>query len=146
MIGIGDLYLAQEDGELPTMLAVGSAPGESGVSLFGPRFRGGRHFSATAHLIWFVSPVRIECRRADRALRYEAPAGSLGICPARTDCDTDAEESVGVAVDPDRMALAAVGPLNVEDRLCDSGLAGELEDQREVAIDLRISTARSVAA
>jgi hypothetical protein len=34
----------------------------------------------------------------------------------------------------------------VEDRPCDSGLAGELEDQWEVIIDLRISTARSVAA
>jgi hypothetical protein len=46
MMGIGELYLAQEDGGLPTTLAAGSAPGESGVSVLSLRFRGDVHFSA----------------------------------------------------------------------------------------------------
>jgi hypothetical protein len=36
MIGIGDVYLAQEDGGLPTSVAAGIPPGESGVSIFQP--------------------------------------------------------------------------------------------------------------
>ena len=47
MTGNGELYLAQEDGGLPTTLAAGSARGESGVSVHSMRFRGGAHFSAT---------------------------------------------------------------------------------------------------
>jgi hypothetical protein len=87
-IGIGALYLAQGDGGLPTTSAAGSAPGESGVSVFSLRFCGGMHFGATTqqHLIWFASPVRIDCRIAGRTLRHEAPAGSLVICPAGADC------------------------------------------------------------
>jgi AraC family transcriptional regulator len=58
-------------------MAVGSAPGESGVSVFSLRFRGGLHFSATTqqHLIWFGSPVRIDCRIADRTLRQRRRQG-----------------------------------------------------------------------
>ena len=112
MIESGAFYLAQEDGGLPTTLAAGRAPGESGVSVFSLRFRGGMHFSATTqqHLIWFASPVRIDCRIAGRTLRHEAPAGSLAICPAGIDCGADAEESVDallVAIDPCHLALAA---------------------------------------
>jgi hypothetical protein len=33
MLGIDEGHLAQEDGSLPTTLAAGSAPGESGVSV-----------------------------------------------------------------------------------------------------------------
>jgi AraC family transcriptional regulator len=122
MIGIGERCLAQEDGGLPTMLAAGSAPGESGVSVFSLRFRGGLHFSATTqqHLIWFVSPVRIECRIADRTLWHPAPPGSLAICPAGTDCAGDAEESVDallVAIDPGQLALAAAEGSALEARL-----------------------------
>jgi AraC family transcriptional regulator len=112
MIGIGELNLAQGDGGLPTTLAAGSAAGESGVSVLGLRFHGGVHFSATTqqHLIWFVSPVCIDCRMADRTLRHEAPAGSLAICPAGIDCAADAEENADallVAIDPGQLALAA---------------------------------------
>jgi AraC family transcriptional regulator len=111
-IGIGALYLAQGDGGLPTTSAAGSAPGESGVSVFSLRFCSGMHFGATTqqHLIWFASPVRIDCRIAGRTLRHEAPAGSLAICPAGADCGADAEESVDallVAIDPGQLALAA---------------------------------------
>ena len=121
-IGISALYLAQGDGGLPTTLATGSAPGENGVSVFSLRFRGGLHFSATPrqHLIWFGSPVRIDCRIAGRTLRHEAPAGSLAICPAGLDCGADAEESVDalvVAIDPAQLALAAAESLALEAQL-----------------------------
>jgi hypothetical protein len=121
-IEIGALYLAQEDGGLPTTLAAGSALGESGVSVFSLRFRGGLHFSATPrqHLIWFGSPVRIDCRIAGRTLWHKAPAGSLAICPAGIDCGADAEASVDalvVAIDPGRLALAAAEALALEAQL-----------------------------
>jgi AraC family transcriptional regulator len=106
--------LTQQDGGLPTTLAAGRAPGESGVSVLGLRFRGSVHFSATSrqHLVWFqTSPrVRFECRIADQALRHEPPTGSLAICPAGADCAADAEGSVDailVAVHPGQLALAA---------------------------------------
>jgi AraC family transcriptional regulator len=122
MIGIGDLHLVQEDGGLPTTLAAGSAPGESGVSIFRLRFRGGVHFSAITqqHLIWFVSPVRVDCRIAGRTLQHGAAAGSLAICPAGSDCAADAEESVDallVAIDPGQLALAAAEASALEAQL-----------------------------
>src|ERR1700732_2597659 len=112
MIGVAGFNLTQGNGGLPTTLTAGSAPGESGISVLSLRFRGGAHFSATTqqHLIWFVSPVRVDCRMAGRTLRHEAPAGSLAICPAGIDCAADAEESVHallVAIDPGQLALAA---------------------------------------
>jgi AraC family transcriptional regulator len=122
MAGIGELSLMQEDGGLPTTLAAGSAAGESGVSVLSLQFRGGVHFSATTqqHLIWFVSPVRIECRMADRTLRHEAPPGSLAICPAGIDCAADAEESVDafiIAIRPGQLALAAAESSALEAQL-----------------------------
>jgi AraC family transcriptional regulator len=81
-----------------------------------PVARQAAHISAIArqHQIWFVSPVRIACRLADRTLRHDAPAGSLAICPAGIDCAGDAEGSFNaliVAIDPSKLALAAAeGP------------------------------------
>jgi len=103
-------------------LAVCSAPGESGVSVLSLRFRDGAHFSATTqqHLVWFVSPVRVDCRMAGRTLRHEAPAGSLAICPAGIDCAADAEECVDallVAIDPGQLALAAAEDSALEAQL-----------------------------
>ena len=111
-MGTGDLYLAQEDGTPPTILVHGRAPGESGVSVVSLRFHGGLHYRATTqqHLVWFQSPVRIECRMADQTLGHQAPAGSLAICPEGIDCAADAKESADaiiVAVDPGHLALAA---------------------------------------
>jgi AraC family transcriptional regulator len=135
MTAIGELTLAQEDGGLPTTLAAGSAPGESGVSILSMRFRGGAHFSATPrqHLIWFQmsSQACFECRIAGRALRHEPPAGSLAICPAGADCAADAGASVDailVAIDPSQFALAAAEDSALEARLverlsgCDQAL------------------------
>jgi AraC family transcriptional regulator len=70
--GLGALDAAQEDAGLPTVLANGSAPGESGVSILSVRFAGGMHFTAMPqrHCVWFQMPqLRIERRMAGRALR-----------------------------------------------------------------------------
>jgi AraC family transcriptional regulator len=113
MMEIGEYSLAQKDGGLPTMLATGSAPGESGVSILSVRFQDGVHFNGTSqqHLILFrMSQVRIECRKAGRAVSLKPPAGSLGIVPAGMDTVADADESLDgifVAVDPGQLALAA---------------------------------------
>ena len=136
MIETGASYLVQADGESPTTLVAGSAPGESGVSVVGLRFRGGLHFSATPHqhLIWFASPVRFDCRIAGRTLAHEAPAGSLAICPAGSDCGADAEESVNallVAIDPGRFALAAA-----EDSALEAHLNERLSGYDQVLLDL----------
>jgi AraC family transcriptional regulator len=122
MLGISEFYLAQEDGGLPTTLAAGSAPGESGVAFLSERFHRGAHLSATLrrHLICFMSPVRIDYRIASRTLGQEPPAGSLAICPVGTDWPADAEESVDallVAIDPGHLALAAAEDSALEAQL-----------------------------
>lgn len=127
-----DLHLTQGDGGLPTTLVTGSAPGESGVSVFKVGFRGSAHFSATLrrHLVWFLlsSPVQYHCRIGDYTLQHEPTTGSLAICPAgiysaaRTDAGVDV---MIVAVEPDRFTLAAA-----EDAALDSQL-----DQRLVGYD-----------
>src|SRR5262245_24665173 len=114
MIGVGALSLAQKDGKLPTTLAVGSAPGESGVSVLRVRFQGELHLSATLrqHLICFqycAPRTCFDCRIAGRALRHQPPSGSLAICPAGVDCSADAPacvEAILVTIDPQRLALA----------------------------------------
>ena len=82
---ISELRLAQADGGLPTVVAAGSAPGESGVFVFGPRFHGGAHGSATPrlhHICFLLTPcAHVYSRIADQALSYEPPRGSLAICP-----------------------------------------------------------------
>jgi Trypsin-like peptidase domain len=91
------------------------------------RFLQGLHFRATTqqHLVWFQSPVQIECRMADRTLWHEAPTGSLAICPAGMDCAADAGQNVDaiiVAINPAKLALAAAEGLTPEaqliERLC----------------------------
>jgi|SRR6516162_8932663 AraC family transcriptional regulator len=82
---ISELRLAQADGGLPTVVAAGSAPGESGVFVFSPRFHGGAHVSATPrlhHICFLLTPcAHVYSRIADQALSYEPPRGSLAICP-----------------------------------------------------------------
>jgi AraC family transcriptional regulator len=133
----GELSLAQKDGGWPTILATGSAPGESGVSVLKLRFQDGAHFSATPrqHLVWFqVSPVRIDCRIAGRTLWHEPPAGSLAICPAGIDSAADAEASMDallVAIDPGQLALAAA-----EDSALAAGLNERLSGFDQALLDL----------
>ncbi len=125
-MGPGEYYLRQEDGCEPAVLAGGSAPGESGVAVLSLRFLQGLHFQGMLdqHLIWFQSPMHVECRMADRILCHNAPAGSLAICPAGIDCAADTEQSVDtviVSVDPAKLALAAA-----EDSTPDSQLMERL--------------------
>lgn len=131
-ISIGELSLAQRDGNAPTTLAGGSAPGESGVSIFNMRFQDSVHFNATPqqHLVWFqLTDVAIECRRAGRNFKLDVPAGSLAICPAGIDCSAEADESVDallVAVEPGRFAVAASEESSLEAQLAER-LIGEDE-------------------
>ena len=78
MIQSSEFSLAQRDGGPPTVMASGSAPGESGVSILNVRFHDGAHFSATPrqHLVWFQTSVRarMECRIAGRELDQEEDA------------------------------------------------------------------------
>jgi AraC family transcriptional regulator len=113
MVPFSDLHLVQEDGDLPTTMTTGSAPGESGVSILNVRFQGGAHFNARPpqHLVWFqMSSAQFDCRIAGRTLRHQAPIGQLTICPAGIDSAADATEGVDallVAVDPSYLTLAA---------------------------------------
>src|SRR5262245_32044270 len=115
MLLSGEICLTQENGDLPITLAGGAAPGESGISLYRMRFRGGAHFSAIPqrHLIWFKtsSPaVRLECRIDGTVLTHEPQEGSLAICPAGIDSGTDGVgdlEAMVVVIEPDHLALAA---------------------------------------
>jgi AraC family transcriptional regulator len=111
---IPELRVAQADGDLPTALAVGSAPGESGVIVFNARFRGSMHVSATPrfhHVYFLFTPnTHFDCRIADQTLSHRPPLGALAICPAGADYAADSEdglEATMVAIDPGRFALAA---------------------------------------
>jgi AraC family transcriptional regulator len=125
LAGIGELSLAQEDGERPTTLAAGCAAGESGVIVLNLRFHGGLHLSATSrwHLICFqlfADKRRFECRMADRTVSHSPLTGSLAICPAGIDSGANAEGSVDVifiAIDPRRVALAAAEDNAIEAQL-----------------------------
>jgi AraC family transcriptional regulator len=124
-----ELALAQEDGNLPTTLVAGSAPGESGVSIRFVRFRDGLHLRGTVqqHFICFqLAQACFDCRIGDRTLRHEPPAGSLAICPAGIDCSADAKGSVDallISVDPHHLALAAAEDSSLEAQLTER-LAG----------------------
>jgi AraC family transcriptional regulator len=127
MIGREELHLAQDDGGPPSTLVTGSAPGENGVSVLRVRFRGGAYFNVNArqHLVCFVSPVRIECRMAGRTFQHDAPGGSLAICPAGTDAEANAGQSVEaifVMIDPGRLALAAAEDAALEAQLMQRSL------------------------
>ena len=101
------------------------------------RFHGGMHFTATPqrHCVCFQMPqLRIERRMAGRALRREAPIGSLAICPAGFDCAADVEESVDgllVAIDPSWFSLVAA-----EDSALDAQLIGCLFGYDQALLDL----------
>jgi AraC family transcriptional regulator len=145
--GIGEVDAAQADGSPPTTLATGSAPGESGVFVLRVRFHGGMHFTAMPqrHCVCFQMPrLRIQRRMAGRALRREAPAGSLAICPAGFDCAADVEESADallVAIDPGWFSLAAA-----EDSALEAQLIGCLFGYDQALLDLAHTLALENAA
>lgn len=109
-----EVQMAQADGGLPTAVAAGSAPGESGVFVFRSRFAGSGCINAKPrlhHLCFHLNPIaHVDARIADRALSFEAASGSLAICPAGADYAAEGEgnvEAIMVAIDPGRFALAA---------------------------------------
>jgi AraC family transcriptional regulator len=111
---ISELRLAQVDGGLPTVVAAGSAPGESGVFVFGARFHGRMHVSATPrlhHICFHLTPsAYVEGRIAGQARSHRPSRGSLAICPAGADYAADGQgstEAIIVAIDPGQFALAA---------------------------------------
>jgi AraC family transcriptional regulator len=136
---LGERHLAQKDGGLPVTLAAGSPSGESGVSVFRNRFEGGVHYASPAakqHQMCFqLSPtLRIERRLAGRTLRHDSPTGTLAICPAGMDCGADGEgtyDSLLIAIDPSRLALAAAEESAVEVRL-----TGCLSDHDQALLNL----------
>ena len=138
MTSLVELALAQEDGNVPTTLVAGSAPGESGVSIRFVRFRDSLHLSGTVqqHFICFqLSQACFDCRIGGRTLRHEPPAGSLAICPAGIDCSADAKGSVDtvfIAVDPCHLALAAADDSALEAQLIER-LAGRDQELLSVA-------------
>ena len=110
---LGEFDAAQANGEPPTTLVAGRAPGESGVAVFCHRFYGGVHFRATLrhHFISFqMSQVRVEHRMAGQVVCHEGSAGSLTINPAGFNCAVDADDSIetlSVTIDPAWLTLAA---------------------------------------
>lgn len=147
MTGPDHLYLAQEDGGLPTTLAGGSAPGESGVSVLSVRFHGGAHLSATLrqHLVCFQMSQQLafECRMAGRVLHHAPPTGSLAVCPAGIDCAADANGSLDailVVIDPGRLALAAAEDSTPEARLIEK-LVGYDKALLDLAWNLALESA-----
>jgi AraC family transcriptional regulator len=121
---ISELRLAQADGGLPTVIAAGSAPGESGVFVFSARFQGGGHVRATPrlhHICFHLTPsLYIDSRIAGRARSHKPFRGSLAICPAGADYAADGQgstETIIVAIDPGQFALAAAESLAFEAEL-----------------------------
>ena len=110
---MGEVDVAQANGDPPTTLVAGSAPGERGVAVFCHRYYGGMHYRATPrqHTICFqMSRVHVERRMAGRVVRHEPPEGSLTIHPAGFDCAADADDSFEaliVTIDPAWLTLAA---------------------------------------
>jgi AraC family transcriptional regulator len=141
---IPELRFAQADGSLPTAIAAGSAPGESGVLVFATQFRGGGHVSATPrlhHICFHVIPsTYIECRIADQMLSHKPSRGCFAICPSGADYAADGEgnvESIIVAIDPGRFALAAAEG---------SALEAELIERLSAYDQALFDLARSLAA
>ena len=141
---ICELRLAQADGSLPTAVAAGSAPGESGVFVYGARFHGGGHISATPrlhHICFHVVPgSHFDCRIADQVLSHKPSRGCVAICPSGADYAADGEgttEAIIVAVDPSRFALAAAEG---------SALGAELIDRLSGYDQALFDVARSMAA
>jgi AraC family transcriptional regulator len=145
--GIDEVRAAQEDGSPPTTLAAGGAPGESGVSVLRTRFHGGMHFGATPqrHCVCFQMPqLRIERRMAGRAVRREAPAGALAICPAGFDCapaSKRASKGFSSRSIPAGFSLAAA-----EDSALEAQLIGCLFGYDQALLDLARTLAPESAA
>lgn len=111
---IGCLSWMQADGKEPKTVASGGAAGESGITVLRLHFDESVHVAGTVrqHIVFFqMSPeMGFHCRFADRALRHRPGLGRLAIVPSGVDIAVDADDSLDtvlVAIDPSRFALAA---------------------------------------
>jgi AraC family transcriptional regulator len=132
----GKAIHAQKNGDAPTILAYGSAPGESGLSVVHVHYQGSAHFMASLkqHMISFVSPARMHCRLEGGLLTHEAHEGSLAIGPAGLDTSADSDRdltSLIVMVQPDKLALAAA-----EDGTLEAQLTGRLRGDDQALLNL----------
>ncbi len=122
MEAIGEFDVDREDGGLPTTLAVGRAPGESGVPVLSQRFCGGVHLKDTPrqhHVCFQMSSLRINAAwlgaRFGTRPRREAWPSAQPVSIALS-----ADQSVAmirVAIDPGQLALAAAEDSALEARL-----------------------------
>ena len=122
---IGDVSSIQRNGDPPTVITAGAAPGESGVAVVQLHYRGGVHFRADLrhHVVGFVTAGPISCRMADRTLQHDAQEGGLSVFPAGIDTAADCERDTGtllISIDPSRLALASAE---------DSGPGGRLVER-----------------
>jgi AraC family transcriptional regulator len=106
--------------------ARGALPAKAACSWFRACFERGARISATPrrhHLFFQISDQSpFHSRIADRALSHRPLAGSLTICPAGSDYAGDADgnvESLLVAIDPRRLALAAAEDSALDAKLID---------------------------
>jgi len=136
MSDVGEVFSAQKNGDAPTILAHGSAPGESGLSVVDLHYQGSAHFVANLrqHVISFVSQARMYCSLAGLTLCHEAHEGSMAICPAGLDTSADADQdlnSILIAVQPEKLAFAAA-----EDGTLEAQLIGRLSGHDQRLLDL----------
>ena len=133
-----ELSMMQKDGGPPIMLGAGSAPGESGVTVYSAHFEGGGRISATPqrdhHLCFEITDhSRFECHIADARFSHERQPGSLAIHPVGSDYAGEADrtaEAILVWVDPGRLALAAA-----EDSALDTQLIDRLSGYDQALFD-----------
>jgi AraC family transcriptional regulator len=121
---LGDLSWMQGDGKQPSMVTSGGAAGESGITVLRLHFDESVHLTGTfrQHAVFFqMSPeMGFHCRFADRALLHRPGLGQLAIVPSGVDIVVDADESLDtvlVAIDPSRFALAAAEDAALDARI-----------------------------
>ena len=109
---IGNVCSIQRDGDPPTVVTAGAAPGESGAAFVQLRYQGGAHFHANLrqHVINFCVCRTDNVPRGRRDAEHQAVEGGLAVFPAgidaAADCDRDVR-SLLIVIDPGRLALAS---------------------------------------
>ena len=109
---VGDVSSMQPDGRPPTVVADGTARGESGVAVMHLRYQGGCYVKADLrqHVVCFASAAPIMRRVAGKTLRHLTVEGDLSIFPAGIDTASEGDcdvRSLLIAIDTERLALAS---------------------------------------
>ena len=149
MTKFGEAIWTQRDDGPSANLQMGSAPGESGVSVLRLQFQRTAHFKAARqhHLIFLqLSPrLRLDCHIAESRLRHEAATGSVAICPAGAEASVETDASADllmVAVNPRHVTFMAAETSTIEAQLCER-LAGYDEVLLSLAGLLALESARN---